>query len=475
MANHQQAFKTLLAGGAAATLAALTPEDEELIAVAAYTPTFTWTDTGATTYEIEIASDAAFSSVVDTDAAVATNSYTSGALDSTIPVFYWRVRTKTPTEGDWTATRTFSLWTVLDTFLTDRVAGAINTTTAEPVGGTRTVTDTGGDLTISSDQLVFDGTQSGLGDPFIVWPTFTRAGGVGVFYRVTFPANDNQAYFGLEFSGPGSTPADAYLRTNTAGTLLYGGGISYSISIPATYAAGVYDLAFVLGDSSQTALFMRAGAGAWRLAWVDDVRNSTPIRLHLAKHNGNDSGHTVQRAGMRYLAAPFATNYGYATLNDATLSSGDTFTGDADGFKRFDFTLNGSPSANDRGAVLEWRRQDADNMWRAMIVRNAGNTAWDFQVRTVSGGSESTPSGWTDVTGVSTPDGIAVLSDGSTQAFYTRAGSVWTKRGATLTVNYLPLETGMGITAVSPVALTRVLSFPLEDASYQSEFGRSFP
>jgi len=53
---------------------------------------FTWTaDPNATTYDIDIASDAAFTTIVDNATGLATNSYTSTALSSN-NTYYWRVK-----------------------------------------------------------------------------------------------------------------------------------------------------------------------------------------------------------------------------------------------------------------------------------------------------------------------------------------------------------------------------------------------
>ncbi|MCO5242551.1 MAG: immune inhibitor A [Anaerolineae bacterium] len=54
------------------------------------TPTYSWNDTGASSYTIEIATDSAFSNIVDT-ATVAGTSYPSGITLNSSTTYYWRV------------------------------------------------------------------------------------------------------------------------------------------------------------------------------------------------------------------------------------------------------------------------------------------------------------------------------------------------------------------------------------------------
>jgi subtilisin-like proprotein convertase family protein len=61
------------------------------------TPTFTWSAAAqAASYEVEIATDAAFSNIVDTVAGLTTTSYTPGTPLGTETVYHWRVRAANP-------------------------------------------------------------------------------------------------------------------------------------------------------------------------------------------------------------------------------------------------------------------------------------------------------------------------------------------------------------------------------------------
>ncbi len=64
-----------------------------------------------------------------------------------------------------------------DQFTTDRAAGSVNGTQAEPTGGTRTVVDTTSLLSITGGQLSVSGSTVGDGNPGIWWPSITRSAG----------------------------------------------------------------------------------------------------------------------------------------------------------------------------------------------------------------------------------------------------------------------------------------------------------
>jgi len=159
-----------------------------------------------------------------------------------------------------------------------------------------------------------------------------------------------------------------------------------------------------------------------------------------------------------------AGNYDLATFTDVTLASNDTFTGTADAVNIFDFTLNGSPSAGD--AVSMYYRGDDVNGWVVRAKRNAGNTAWDLQVRTIASSVESTPAGWTDVTGIGSVVQMMAVAFGTTHMFYTLTSTTYTKRGATLSVSNQDTATGMKLITASGTTLTRLSSFPRTSSNY---------
>lgn len=107
------------------------------------TPTFSWEAVvNADTYEMQIASDSGFGSIVDSDDALAVTSYTPSSSidpgDGPSSARYWRVRAKTPVEGEWSEVRslTFSAASYLLTLTTAGFIGRLNATdTINNIGG----------------------------------------------------------------------------------------------------------------------------------------------------------------------------------------------------------------------------------------------------------------------------------------------------------------------------------------------------
>lgn len=212
--------------------------------------------------------------------------------------------------------------------------------------------------------------------------------------------------------------------------------------------------------------FADYGSG-WELVWTA-THAAANIYAGLTTRGGS-TGNVDYMKG-RYLPAPFSADYGIATFTDTTLASNDTFTATADGEHTFLFTLPGAPAANDEVSMY-YRGNDTDG-WKAFAKRNAGNTAWDFRVRTVSGGVESTPSGWSDVTGVGSIIGIRVSVSGTAHAFYTITGTTWSKRGANLAVSHQDSATGMKLITAAGTTLTRLTSYPRTSTIYTAELNR---
>lgn len=126
----------------------------------------------------------------------------------------------------------------------------------------------------------------------------------------------------------------------------------------------------------------------------------------------------------------------------------------ADGLHTFSFALPGSPVAGQR-IEMRYRQQDDQNYWAAVLVRNAGNTAWDFRLDSVSA---SVVTNRISVIGVGMPDSLRVITSGSTHTAYTGSGGAFTQRGSPVTVAHL--STATGITAVynSPVTPVQLSS-----------------
>lgn len=165
------------------------------------------------------------------------------------------------------------------------------------------------------------------------------------------------------------------------------------------------------------------------------------------------------------LGAPFNSDAGLATVYETEPVSGSQYEASADAIHRFTFVLNDAPSAGEEVSI-DYRIGDQDNKWRAIIRRNETNTAWDYCVRQVVGGSEIVPAGWTDVLNVGTPTGIDVMCEGTQHRFLSRSGKTVTSRGAILDVSHQ--DTATAIAAVYPAETSPegLQSYPISSSAY---------
>jgi hypothetical protein len=134
----------------------------------------------------------------------------------------------------------------------------------------------------------------------------------------------------------------------------------------------------------------------------------------------------------------------------------------ADAQLDFTFALPATPAAS-QAVGLYYRISDATleagyNCWRAYVRRNAGNTAWDFLLESVSAGVATNR---INVTGIGTVTGIRVTCQGTKHNCYTQASGVWTVRGSEVNVSFNDTATGANTiysSAATPTQL-RVSAF----------------
>lgn len=200
----------------------------------------------------------------------------------------------------------------------------------------------------------------------------------------------------------------------------------------------------------------------------DHLYGTTDFGIHAEEHcydsviaSNTIYGHNQDGIRIGYSSG----NFDAATFRDTSVATGDTFTATADAISDFEYTVPASPSANDE-ISLDFRRQNSTNKFRLILKRNAGNTNWDIQLRLVTAGTPSTPSGWADVTNVGTTNALKVIASGSSISVYSRTTLTWTKRGNTITNTNLQTQTDLEAEAVSGTTLTSVVSYPISSSNY---------
>jgi hypothetical protein len=171
---------------------------------------------------------------------------------------------------------TSSAFTLADEFTTNRAAGAVNGTDAEPTGGARTVADVESKITIASNALTFAAQATAAwGEEGIYYPSTARAAGKVLLGKinVTTPANHvwgwstaaNVALASLNHVNNFYISTDSVLNVGTSITV-------------GTYATGtVYSYAIVL-RASGAFMFFRGGAfTTWILLWANKSLTTTPL------------------------------------------------------------------------------------------------------------------------------------------------------------------------------------------------------
>jgi len=137
-----------------------------------------------------------------------------------------------------------------DTFTTDRAAGAVNGTLAEPVGGARTVTDTNGKISVSGGLLSF-ATGAAINDK-VAWSPITRVLGIGVMSTINLANITSKPNVG--WAG-----ADLFIFDSAGTGLLYANSNAASFPVIGTYTATTYQT-MVIYRTAGAFWFIKGGA-----------------------------------------------------------------------------------------------------------------------------------------------------------------------------------------------------------------------
>jgi len=214
-------------------------------------------------------------------------------------------------------------WLLRDEFSDTRAAGAVNGTPCTPGPGTRTVVDTGSDLSIGSDVLNFSGGVVGWGDPALVYADIpiVRTAGRMMLCSVTPATINGFIWFGFNND---TTPAEPWSGANTiyvtsaARIWTYdGNSVHYSV----TYAATTYIFAVVLRTAGAY-FFVKGGAFTnWTLFDIWGVNVTTPVYAAIDFYDNVSTSGFIRVPDALWLPAPAA--YDTFTRGDGALGSSD--------------------------------------------------------------------------------------------------------------------------------------------------------
>lgn len=159
---------------------------------------------------------------------------------------------------------------VNDTFTTDRSAGAVNGTKAEPGPGLRTVTDTNSKLSLSGGAAGLATGGVGAGDPGLYYGGLVRA--VGRIVTAQLTPTTNNVQIGWETNTSGSIGHGwRFAGGNTLQGVVNGSNLTLG-----TWAANAQNIAIVQ-RASGCFFFLKPNGGGWLLMWVSSSGNQTPL------------------------------------------------------------------------------------------------------------------------------------------------------------------------------------------------------
>lgn len=179
-----------------------------------------------------------------------------------------------------------------DLFTTDRAAGAVNGTPAEPGPGTRTVTDTGSKETIAGGMISIAST-TGAADPSTSELQTTRAFGRALLWtsRRAVGANDNSPVIGFA-TGANTDSVQAGLSYDSSG-VAFGNNIAAPAGL-GTFTAGTFNDSAVVLRATGHYLFERIG-GVYQLLWASGTGSTaTLFAVHYSRNTAGRCGYDLK-------------------------------------------------------------------------------------------------------------------------------------------------------------------------------------
>jgi len=304
-----------------------------------------------------------------------------------------------------------------DMFTTDRAAGTIDGTAAEPGPGTRQVeADSGNNLAITGGRIVSSGIVAGEDPKFGYDDAIARVAGRTVKYTIQYGAARSH-------SGVTSAPGDAlpyYGIYEASGNLtaMPPGQTGYN-----PFTTGVDYTLWIALLASGAALWVQGGVyTSPTLLFVSDRYNTNPMYLYpiIARLVSC----SIQVDNVEVVDVPsLASRELLATVYEANPANGVNYTTSADSLHCLTFTLPGAPAAGNTIGI-HYRQQDATNYWHAYVSYDGAQ--WDFDLDKVTAGVAAS---LIHVDGVGTPDEIFVIAAGNEHWCFTAAADVHTMRG----------------------------------------------
>lgn len=198
-------------------------------------------------------------------------------------------------------------------FTTDRAAGAVNGTLAEPVGGVRSVTDTGSKMSISGGVLLSE--QNGAGsttDPILSYEGRSRSLGKVMLGKMTAISGRARVYWATTSKGSGS---EALLTPVPPNLLYVVSGSNGTIGL--STASVEYRFAYVLRTAGAF-LFIQGGTEypSWTLVWSSLLGTTETLYPTVNSFLGSQSTGIIRVPKQTYIPTPLQSDGMSAATTD---------------------------------------------------------------------------------------------------------------------------------------------------------------
>ena len=333
-----------------------------------------------------------------------------------------------------------------DLYTTDRAAGAVNGTLAEPTGQTRTVTDGNSKLSITGGNLSFATGGVGAGNPGLWYPSMSLLTGRVLLATVTIGDSvaKNSAMFGWDTSAAGAinnsiTFADAVLKITANGATVvnvgvYTDGVAYTLTVIQRSIGGSFMLIKGGAFTNQTMIWNHTSGTIAILPGITVVTGTAGIF----------TADNIRVPVLTYIPAPLA--YDTFTRSDGVLGSTETTGPDAQAI-----------------AALAWAF--TTGIWTIATNKAVGTPVLGADV--IVNGAFAADSDWTKGTGWSIAAGVAAAVTATadlTQTVAPLTAETW----------YTTVYTVSGFAAGTVQAVVGGISYPTHaaNATY-TETGRA--
>lgn len=224
-------------------------------------------------------------------------------------------------ETDLTSWSEVPSYTLNDQFTTDRAAGAVNGTSAEPTGGTRTVTDTNNVLSVNGNQLSFATGGVTYGNPGLWYGSTSRTAGKMLSGNVTF--NDTGERIMLAFDTNTSSLPNAHgiFQANSSLVAYDNNGVQTNLGSSAGLT--LYKMVLIL-RSTGAYYYIKGGVYTnWTLLWVSSANSTSTLYPNISGYSGNGGqADNIRIPTATWLPTPLA--YDTFTRADGPIGSSET-------------------------------------------------------------------------------------------------------------------------------------------------------